>query len=504
MEPIITFKGIKKYFPGTKALDWDKDDTIEIYPGEIHGLVGENGAGKSTLFQILMGIYTRTSGEIIYEGKPFVSENAHDAEDHGISIVMQQPNFAYNMTVAENIYMSRDALFRNKLGFIDWKKQNEAAKSVLNELGYDHINPREIAGHLPFEMRKQVEIARAFSSNPKVLLVDETSAAVSKESVEGLYKLLRKKRDEGIAIIYISHFIDEVHDLCDRVSILRDGHLAAKMKVDETVTEDVIIRNMVGRDISSSSYRSDDNSSIGDVMLEVVNLSGGKEQDFSDINLNVRAGEIVGIAGIGGCGSGEFGRALFGYSPITQGEIRYKGKKTHFHSPTDAIKHKVGYIPKDRDLEGLVLMYDLVVNISEANLENVSKHGFINGKLEQNIARQGIEQFRIKTPSERTKAGSLSGGNRQKVAIAKWIANESDLLIINSPTRGVDVGAKYEIYKIMENLKNQGKALLLISDELPELIGMSDRIYCFRGGRVSGEFIRGKNSTEENVITKMV
>ena len=504
MEPIIVFKGLKKYFPGTKALDWDENDTIEIYPGEIHGLVGENGAGKSTLFQILMGIYTRTAGEIIYDGKPFVSENAHYAEDHGISIVMQQPNFAYNMTVAENIYMSRDSLFRNKIGFIEWKKQNEAAKAVLDELGYHHINPKEVAGHLPFEARKQVEIARAFSSNPRVLLVDETSAAVSKESVEGLYKLLRKKRDEGIAIIYISHFIDEVHDLCDRVSILRDGRLAAKMKVDETVTENVIIRNMVGRDISSSSYRSSFDSTAGDVILEVSNLSGGKEKDFNNIDLNVHAGEIVGIAGIGGCGSVEFGRALFGYAPVTGGEIRYKGKKVHFHSPTEAIKHKIGYIPKDRDLEGLVLMYDLVMNISEANLENVSKHGFIEGKKERSIALESIEQFRIKTSSERSTVGSLSGGNRQKVAIAKWIANKSDFLIINSPTRGVDVGAKYEIYKIMESLKNQGKALLLISDELPELIGMSDRIYCFRGGSVSGEFIRDQDWSEETVVTKMV
>lgn len=504
MEPIIVLKGIKKYFPGTKALDWDENDTIEIYPGEIHGLVGENGAGKSTLFQILMGIYTRTAGEIFYEGKPFTSENANYAENHGISIIMQQPNFSYNMTVAENIYMSRDKMFKNKFGFIERKKQNEAAKKVLDELGYYHINPKEVVGRLPFESRKQVEIARAFSSNPKVLLVDETSAAVSKESVEGLYKLLRQKRDEGIAIIYISHFIDEVHDLCDRVSILRDGRIAAKMKVDETVTEDVIIHNMVGRDISSSSYRSDDNSSIGDVMLEVKNLSGGKENDFSNINLTVREGEIVGIAGIGGCGSGAFGRALFGCAPITEGTITYKGQEVNYRSPVEAIKNKIGYIPKDRDLEGLVLMYDLVINISEANLDNVSNNSIINKKMEVNDAVEAIKQFRIKTPSERTRAGSLSGGNRQKVAIAKWTANESNLLIINSPTRGVDVGAKYEIYKIIENLKNQGKAILLISDELPELIGMSDRIYCFRGGKVSGEFARGKDCNEENVVAKMV
>ncbi len=504
MESILVFKGMKKYFPGTKALDWNENDTIEIYPGEIHGLVGENGAGKSTLFQILMGIYTRTEGEIIYNGEPFNSINAHYAEDHGISIIMQQPNFAHNMTVAENIFMSRDSMFKNSFGFIDWKKMNAAARDVLDELSYTNIDPKATVGELPFEARKQVEIARAFSSNPKVLLVDETSAAVSKESVVGLYRLLRKKRDEGIAIMYISHFIDEVHNLCDRVSILRDGQLVAKMKMDESVTEDVIIKNMVGRDISSSSYRSDDNSSITDIILETKGLSGGKEKDFDKIDLAVHKAEIVGIAGIGGCGSSEFGRALFGYSPITSGEIFYKGKSVTFKNPTEAVKNKIGYIPKDRDLEGLVLMYDLVVNISEANLSNVSHNCIIDAKKEKSIALDAIKTLKIKTPSERTTAGSLSGGNRQKVAIAKWTVNNSDLLIINSPTRGVDVGAKYEIYKIMEYLKNKGKAIILISDELPELIGMSDRIYCFRAGKVSGEFVRGKDCTEENVIAKMV
>jgi len=504
LEPILIFKGMKKYFPGTKALDWDENDTLEVYPGEIHGLVGENGAGKSTLFQILMGIYTRTKGEIIYEGKPFNSINAHYAEDHGISIIMQQPNFAHNMTVAENIFMSRDKRFKNPFGFIDWKKMNAAAKAVLDELGYTNIDPKAIVGELPFEARKQVEIARAFSSNPRVLLVDETSAAVSKESVEGLYRLLRKKRDEGIAIMYISHFIDEVHNLCDRVSILRDGLLVAKMKVDESVTEDVIIKNMVGRDISSVRYRSDDNSSIGDIVLETKGLSGGKEENFHNIDLTVREGEIVGIAGIGGCGSGEFGRAIFGYAPITSGKIIYKGKQVAFRSPTEAIKKRIGYIPKDRDREGLVLMYDLVMNISEANLKNVSRNSFIDAKKERSIANDAIKNLKVKTPSERAIAGSLSGGNRQKVAIAKWTVNNSDLLIINSPTRGVDVGAKYEIYRIIEDLKNKGKAILLISDELPELIGMSDRIYCFRAGKVSGEFVRGKDCTEETVVAKMV
>lgn len=504
MQPIVVFKGIKKYFPGTKALDWDEDDTMEVYPGEVHGLVGENGAGKSTLFQVLMGIFTHTSGEIYFEDKLYQVKNALEAEDLGISIIMQQPNFAHNMNVAENIFINRSSKFRNKLGFLNLKLQHEEARKVLDELGYNYIDTYAIVGELSYEQRKQVEIARAFSSNPKVLLVDETSAAVSKESVEELYRLIRKKRDEGIAIIYISHFIDEIHALCDRVSILRDGKLVAKMVMEESVSEEVIIRNMVGRDIRSSSYRSEDMDSFGDIILETKELTGGRNNEFRDVNMTVRRGEIVGIAGIGGSGSSEFGYALFGCLPLTSGEIFYKGKRVKFNSPTNAIRQQVGYLPKDRDNEGLVVMYDLTMNISQANLWNLHRFSFIDRKKEVMISIDSVDKLRIKTPSVKTRVASLSGGNRQKVAIAKWTANNSDLLIMNSPTRGVDVGAKYEIYKIIERLKIDNKGILMISDELPELIGMCDRIYSFRGGKVSGEFVRGNNFTEEEVVSKMV
>ncbi len=501
MEPVIVFKGIKKYFPGTKALDWDEKDEMKVMPGEIHGLVGENGAGKSTLFQILMGIYTRTEGEILFEGKPFAPKSALDAEEAGVSIIMQQPNFVYNLTVAENIFLGMDKPFRNKLGLIDWKRQNEAARNILKKVGYDHIDPTAVMSNLGFEERKQVEIARALSADPKVLLVDETSAAISKESVESLYALLREQRDKGMAIIYISHFIDEVYELCDRVTVMRDGKYITDMQVKET-TPDMIIANMVGRDVSMESYRSDDNSSIKEEMLRVDQLS--MEGAFHNVSLSVRAGEIVGIAGIGGCGSDDFGKALFGYVKTTGGSVTYKGKQIFVKNPSEALKQKIGYIPKDRDREGLVLKYNLTVNISAANLPNMIKKGMIDQKGEKKMAQEFVKTFKVKTPSIDTNVQDLSGGNRQKVAIAKWIANDSDLLIVNSPTRGVDVGAKYEIYHILEELKNKGKAVLLISDELPELLGMSDRIYCFKKGSVSAEFERGTDFTEETVISAMV
>lgn len=497
----VVFKGIKKYFAGTKALDWNPEDQIEIYQGEIHGLVGENGAGKSTLFQVLMGIYEKTAGEISLFGKPYNITNVQKSEEAGISIIMQQPNFAYNMTVAENIFMGRDKEFLNKAGLIDWKKQNEATARILKEYNYTHIKPTDILNDLGFEEKKQVEIARALSVKPKVLLVDETSAAISKEAVDNLYKLLKEQRDKGTAIIYISHFIDEIYDLCDRVSILRDGKLISKMLVKDT-TPELIINSMVGRDITGALYRSENNSSIGETMLEVKDFT--MEGSFKDINLYVRSGEITGIAGIGGCGSDAFGRAVFGYEKATSGKLIFKGKAGFMKSPLDAINKGIGYIPKDRDKEGLFLIYNSVLNISAANMKKMSKRGIINHKLERNVAQDAVKKYRIKTPSELTAVSNLSGGNRQKVAIAKWVANDSDFLIVNAPTRGVDVGAKYEIYKILEALKNEGKGILLISDELPELLGMCDRIYCFRQGKKSGEFSRGVDFTEETIASAMV
>jgi ABC-type sugar transport system ATPase subunit len=501
LKPAVVFKGIKKFFPGTKALDWDPEDVLEVYPGEIHGLVGENGAGKSTLFQILMGFYGYDGGKITVFGNPYWPKSSRDAELTGVSIVMQQPNFAYNMTVAENIFMGHDAGFLNRLFLIDWKKQNEAAAQLIAKYHFDHIRPTDILNDLGFEERKQVEIVRALSVNPKVLLVDETSAAISKESLNNLYALLRSLRDQGTAIFYISHFIDEVYDLCDRLSILRDGKLIAKMMVKDT-TPDIIIKNMVGRDISGNNYRSDDTASIGDMLLEVKNYSNAT--DFEEINLTVHFGEIVGIVGIGGCGSEIFGKAVFGYEKATSGELFYKGEKIKIDSPIAAIKKKIGFIPKDRDKEGLFLLYDLILNISAANMSRMSKNNILNHKLEHHVAVASMKQYQIKAPSEYTSISSLSGGNRQKVAIAKWVANDSDLLIVNAPTRGIDVGAKYEIYRILETLKNKGKGVLLISDELPELIGMCDRIYCFRKGRNVGEFFRQDGFTEEKLMEKMM
>ena len=501
MKPILVLKGIKKYFPGTKALDWSEDDTMEIYPGEIHGVVGENGAGKSTLVKIIMGIYHKTAGEVLYEGNKFIPKSALEAEANNVSIIMQQPNILLNLTVAENIFIGRDAKFIAKNGLLKTKKQNEEAQKVLDRLGFD-INPAVYLNTLDFEGRKLVEIARAISVNPKILIVDETSAAVSHDGAEKLYKMLREQREAGVAIIYISHFINEVFDLCDRVSILRDGKYIKSMKVEDTTTNEVI-SNMVGREINQDYYREfNEVGELGEKLIEVKNLT--KEGHFKDVSFSVNRGEIIGIGGIGGCGVDELGRILFGRMRPTSGDIIYKGKKIHLNSTDVALKNGIGYVPKDREKEGLVVNFTIRENISSASIKNLSKLGFVNQKGEKEIAEKSAKALRVKANSIEEPVESLSGGNRQKVAIAKWVSNNSELLIMNSPTRGVDVAAKQEIYKFIESLKAQGKGVILISDELPELIGMSDRILIMRKGEITGTFNREEHPGEHHLIQYMV
>ncbi|MDD5018168.1 MAG: sugar ABC transporter ATP-binding protein [Eubacteriales bacterium] len=502
MKPILVLKGIKKYFPGTKALDWSDDDVLEIYPGQIHGIVGENGAGKSTLVKIIMGIYHKTAGEVYLNDKIFYPRSALEAEEKNVSIIMQQPNILLNLTVAENIFIGRDSKFIAKNGLLKIKKQNEEAKKILDELGFTNINPSNYLNNLDYEGRKLVEIARAISVNPKILIVDETSAAVSHDGVEKLYKMLKEQRKNGVAIIYISHFINEVFELCDNISILRDGKYIKSLKVKET-TQGEVISNMVGREINKDYYRENDAvGNVGEKLIEIKNLS--KEGAFSDVTFSVSRGEILGIGGIGGCGVEELGRILFGGLKPDSGDIIYKGKRIHFRSTNTALKNGIGYVPKDREKEGLVVNFTIRENVSSSSIKNLSNMGFINKKMEKDVVEKSVKALRVKANSIEETVESLSGGNRQKVAIAKWVSNDSELLIMNSPTRGVDVAAKQEIYKFIENLKNQGKAIILISDELPELIGMSDRIMIMRKGKITGTFSRDEHPGEHHLIQYMV
>lgn len=500
MQPAVIFKGIQKSFPGTKAVDFAEDEKIEIYPGEIHGLIGENGAGKSTLLQILMGIYSKDAGEIYLNGELFEPKNILDTEKHGVSIIMQAPNILPNLTVAENIFIGHDSEFSSG-GVVQWKKQNQAAKEILDKLGYTDMKPTDLITDVTFEQSKQTEIARALSTNPKVLLVDETSAAVSRESVEKLYSLLRDLKKQGVAIIYISHFIDEVYELCDRISVLRDGKFIDSLPITEDLSPDKIIAKMVGREVTDEFREDDSMDGIGETLVSIKGLT--KENVFEDMTLDIHRGEIVGVGGIGGCGSEEFGAALFGKERYDYGEIIYNGQPVTIHSPVKAVDLGIGYIPKDRDKEGLITKFSVEENNSSANLKSLTRFGCINFKKESEQAKAMVEEFRTKTPSIKTSVMSLSGGNRQKVAIAKWVVNNSEFLIINSPTRGVDVGAKFEIYRHIERLKKQGKAILLITDDLPELMGLSDNIYTMRKGKISASFRRDELFNDERLMKFM-
>jgi ABC-type sugar transport system ATPase subunit len=500
VDALLRLQGIRKAFPGTQALGWEKSDVMEIYPGEIHGLVGENGAGKSTLFQVMMGIYLADDGEMTFLGSPYAPRTTHDAERFGVSIIMQQPNTFENMTVAENIFVGRDIQFQTNFGVLRTRHQIKAAQQVLEECGFGHIVASKTLRDLSFEQRKEVEIARALSVKPKILLVDETSAAVSREAVETLYSVVREQRDRGVSVIYISHFIEEVFELCRRVTVLRDGHLINTHRVSE-IGPDRLIEDMVGRQLTNTTYRTETPYDRAAPVLVAKGLSGER---FEGIDLELRSGEIVGIAGIGGCGSDDFGRALFGACPVVGGEMELLGEPVVFHSPGDALSHGVGFIPKDRDREGLVGIFDLVDNISSANLKKMSRFGWMQAADELKTATDFIDTFRIKTPKPHTPVASLSGGNRQKVVMAKWVANNCAVLIVNSPTRGVDVGAKYEIYKILDELRMEGKALMVVSDELPELTGLCDRLYTFRSGRISGVFERSGGFPVDAILAGMV
>lgn len=500
MNARLELRGIRKAFPGTRALWWNDADVIGVRPGEIHGLVGENGAGKSTLFQAIMGIYPLDGGSMTFEGEAYEPRNFRDAERAGISIIMQQPNTFENMTVAENIFAGRDRQFQTAVKTLRTKQQVKAAQAILDATGFATINAGRKLCDLSFEERKEVEIARALSAKPKVLLVDETSAAVSREAVETLFDVIRRQRDLGVSVIYISHFIEEVFELCDRASVLRDGRLISTRVVAE-VNPRQIIEDMVGRDLSAETYRATGAYPDSTPALKTTGFSG---EAFENVDFEVDTGAIVGIAGIGGCGSEEFGRAVFGSAGPVRGRLELFGRPVHFHNAGDALAHGVGYIPKDRDREGLVAMFNIVQNVSSANLRNMSTFGWMRSGKEQSVAKRYIDAFRIKTPSPETKVASLSGGNRQKVVMAKWVANSCDVLVVNSPTRGVDVGAKYEIYKILDELRMAGKAIVVISDDLPELVGLCDRLYTFRSGRVSGIFDRSEGFPMDAILTGMV
>lgn len=488
MSALFRLENISKAFPGVKALN---NVSISIEKGEVLALMGENGAGKSTLIKILAGAYKMDSGEIYCEEKKVQINDRNDSTKLGISIIFQELNLFSNLSVAENIFVNRE--FR-KAGFIyDREKANREASVLLEKVGLS-CSPDTKLVDLTISQRQMVEIAKALSSDAKLIIMDEPTSSLTDNEVDKLFEIINNLKESGVSILFVSHKINEVKRIADRVHVLRDGEYIATL-LKEEITEEAIIKAMVGRNLENIFDKQ--YAEIGETALEVKNLY--TKNFLKNISFNVRKGEIVGFAGLVGAGRSEVMRAVFGLDAITGGEILVNGKPVRIKSPADAIKLGMGFVPEDRKNEGLFLRMSVMKNSSIVMMNKVSKHGVINSAQEYETTRSYVEKLNIKTPNMEKEVMELSGGNQQKVVVAKWLSNEPQILIVDEPTRGIDVGAKKEIHNLISNLAKSGVAIIMISSEMPEILGMCDRIYVMHEGRIKSELSRGE-ATQEKIM----
>ena len=487
MKYVLEMKHIFKSFPGVKVL---QDVTLQVKPGEVHALMGENGAGKSTLMKILMGIYKADQGNILFDGQEVSLINPKDAMDKGIAMIHQELNTVLDMEVAENIFIGREILKNKHLYLVDKAKMREEAKRYFDELQIE-INPRAIMRTLSVAQMQLVEIVKAISVKSKLIIMDEPTSAITEKETAILFKQIENLKKQGVAIIYISHKMDEIFRIADRVSVLRDG-LFIGTKASQELTEEELIKMMVGREITEIYPK--DEATIGKIVLEVKNLS--RKNHIHNVNFSLHQGEVLGIAGLVGAGRSELVETIFGIYPKSEGEIWINGKIAKIKSPKQAIKYKMALITEDRKLTGLNLAGSVKENISLAALGSVSNGGILDGKKEAAIADQYIMDMGIKTPSRESLVSILSGGNQQKVVLAKWLFAKPEIIIFDEPTRGIDVGAKRDIYLLINNLAKEGKAVIVISSEMPEIIGICDRTLVMCGGQITGELYRSHFSQE--------
>ncbi len=487
---ILTLKGITKEFPGVKALD---DVTISVERGTIHGLVGENGAGKSTLIKVLAGIYQPNAGEIILENEVRHFDSPITARRAGISVVHQEIKLAEPLSVAENMFLGNLMM---KGGLVDWKGMRVRAKEIVDDLGMD-IDVNAQVSSLTVAKKQVVEIMHAINNNSRVLIMDEPSAVLTDRELEVMFRIVKQLREKGITIIYISHRLDEVFELCNNVSILRDGkHIATKSVAEVTKRE--MINMMVGREMGQEYPK--EKCEIGDTILEVKNLNRGL---LRDISFSVKAGEVFGISGLVGAGRTELARAILGIDRLESGEVYVRGKKVHYRNFADAIKDGLGLIPEDRKLQGLVQIMPVKKNTTLVNLKRVIKNGVISDALESQYSKEYADKLHVIAPSMETEVQYLSGGNQQKVVIAKWLFQDSDILFLDEPTRGIDVGAKAEIYRLINQMAKEGTTVIMISSEMPEILGMCDRIMVMHEGRKMGE-MTGEEASQEKIMALCV
>ncbi len=489
---MLKMKNISKYFPGVKALD---NVSFSVERGAVHGLVGENGAGKSTLMKILSGAYTSDCGEIIVDGEEIKDATPALMIEKGVAVIYQELMLLSHRTVAENIYLGRYP--KNRFGKIDYKKMNEDADAVLKKLELE-LDPTAYIKDLSVAKRQMVEIAKAMSRDAKIIVLDEPTATLGDAELEGLFRIVKSLSKNGITFIYISHRLKEIFDLCTSLTIMKDGQLVENGKVSD-YDEEKLVNRMVGRDVTEIYPKRCVN--YGD---EILRVEGLKCKGVNDVSFQVKHGEIFGIAGLAGAGRTEIIRAIIGADPIESGKIIYKGKEVNFKNVSEGIEAGIGIVPEERKTQGLLLKQDVQYNVNITSLDKVSNDfGKISLKQERQTAEKYVEMFHIRPGDPNLIVSAMSGGNQQKVVISKWLASECNLLLVDEPTRGVDVGAKQEIYSIINGLVEKGMAVIMVSSELPELLGMCDRIMVMNEGNQAA-ILNICDCTEEVLMTHAV
>lgn len=484
----VVMKGITKSF-GTNSVLRGVDFTIKA--GEVHALMGENGAGKSTLMNILTGLHKPDAGEILIDGTPKQFDSPKEAENFGLSFIHQEMNTWPEMTVVENLFLGNE--IKNAIGWIDNKKMRALAIETFRELGVT-LDLDEEVKNLSVGQQQMIEIAKSLLSDGEVIIMDEPTAALTEREIEVLFRIIQNLKQKNVAIIYISHRMEEIFKISDRITVMRDG-VSVDTKRTADTTNDEVVRKMVGRDLAD--YYPAKTSTIGPIVFEAKKLSS--ERKFQDVSFQVKSGEIVGFSGLMGAGRTEIMRSIFGIDPLDGGEMYLEDKKITISNPNDAIRQGIGFLTENRKEEGLILEYSISENISLPSIDGFRKNGLIDTKAEKDFVELLMERLQVKAEGRDDIVSGLSGGNQQKVVLAKWIGIGSKVLILDEPTRGVDVGAKREIYQLMNELADRGVAIIMVSSDLPEVLGVSDRIIVVHEGKISGELQRGE-ATEEKIM----
>ncbi len=484
----IEMRGIDKSFGGNAVL---KSAGFLLDHGEIHALMGENGAGKSTLMKILTGVYTRDAGTVIVDGQEVCYKNPQEAEKAGIVFIHQELNVLFDLTVEENMFLGKE--IKKGFGVCDKKAMRQEVKKILDRLGVN-IDPGQRMNELSVGQQQMIEIAKALMVDAKVIIMDEPTAALTQSETTVLFQVVNSLREKGVSIVYISHRMEEIFELCDRITVLRDGSYIDTKKICDTDMNDVV-KMMIGREIGERYPVRE--AKIGSVAFEVKGLTCPGV--FENVSFQVHSGEVLGVSGLMGAGRTEIMQAIFGNMPHVTGEIFLDGMKIQNRNPQEAMKNGIGFITEDRKVEGLMLEESIMKNISIANLGRISKSGVLNKGSEEALVKKGIEELHIKCFGPQHECNNLSGGNQQKVVFAKWIYTDPKVLILDEPTRGVDIGAKKEIYSIINDLAEKGVAIIMVSSELPEVLGMSDRIMVVREGLVRG-ILQKEEANQENIM----